>query len=440
MTGKRRRVVFVSQMYPPEKGGNPSRIHDNATHLREEGWDVTVLAPPPSYPPDEFERTTERASTETIDGITVHRLWTWQPRGDDPGMKSRLPYFLLFAVHAVVWLLRNVRRYDVVVTSTPPISTGAPGLLAAALGKPWVVDVRDLWIDASISLGYLDEGSLVERVSRRFQKTVLHTADRVLVTTEGNGRRLREAYGESLAEKTLLIPNGVDTATFHPSSDDASESDPTGATHVGVSDGGRSDARPTIVYTGNLGSAQDLDSCVRAMSHLSHETAVLKLVGNGDRKSDLRRLAAELGVEDRVEFTGTIPREEVPAVLDDATVGVAPLKDTDELAYAMPTKVYEYMACGLPTLVTGRGEVEQFVAESGGGVHAENDPERIAERLDELLADPERRRRLAEQGHEYVTTRYGRQAIASRFSDELADLVGVRAREGGRPVTQVGDA
>jgi glycosyltransferase involved in cell wall biosynthesis len=429
MNGHARRVVFVSQMYPPEKGGNPSRIHDTAVHLRDEGWDVTVLAPPPSYPPGEFERTFRRASTDTIDGVTVHRLWTWQPRGDDPGMKSRLPYFLLFAIHALLWLLRNVRRYDVVVTSTPPISTGAPGLLTAALGKPWVVDVRDLWIDASISLGYLEEGSLIERVSRRFQRTVLHAADRVTVTTEGNGRRLRQTYGQSLGDKLLLVPNGVDTTTFRPAGDEATTDDRDAA-----------DRPPTVVYTGNLGSAQDLESCVRAMAHLDHEDAVLKLVGSGDRKAALQRLVTDLDLDDRVEFTGTIPREEVPGVLARATVGVAPLKDSEELAYAMPTKVYEYLACKLPVLVTGRGEVERFVEESGGGVHAANDPERIAERLDELLADPERRRRLAERGHEHVTAQYGRHAIAGRLSDELEALLDAQTAGTSRSVAHAGDA
>jgi len=420
MSRGERRVVFVSQMYPPEKGGNPSRIHDTATHLREEGWDVTVLAPPPSYPPGEFERTNRLRSTEVVDGVTVHRLWTWQPRGDDPGMRGRLPYFLLFAIHAAVWLLWHLRRYTVVVTSTPPISTGAPGLVAAALGSRWVVDVRDLWIDASISLGYLEEGSLIERVSRRFQASVLHAADRITVTTRANARLVRRQYGDSLSEKIVHVPNGVDTSLFRPTDGDGTdESSPP------------DDDGPTIVYTGNLGSAQDLEACVRAMSSLDHEDATLRLVGAGDRKSDLERLTAELGLDDRVEFTGTVPRDEVPSILDRATVGVAPLEDSDELAYAIPTKLYEYLACGLPTVVTGRGEIERFVEDSGGGVHVANDPERIADRLDALLDDPERRRELGTAGREYVTERYGRRAIASRLSDELDDLVGVGARERG---------
>lgn len=437
MTGNERRVVFVSQQFPPDKGGNAARIHDITTHLGDQGWEVTVLAPPPSYPPGEFDRSWRRARTEAVDGVTVHRLWSWQPMTENPGMMRRLAYYVLFGVHAMIWLLWNVRRYDVVVTTTPPISTGAPGLVAATLGKPWVVDVRDLWIDASISLGYLESGSVVERISRRFQRKVLHTADRISVTTETLGRFLAETYGESLDAKTIVIPNGVDTRRFQPASargsnestatrnhsDDTPQRRERSDSEVTAVDVQPDGGRPTIIYTGNLGTAQDLESCIRAMAHLPNDGAVFRLVGGGDVESELRHLTHELDLHDRIEFEGIVPRGDVPALLRGATIGVAPLEDTDELEYAMPTKVYEYMASGLPTVVTGNGEIERFVDASGGGVHVENDPERIAERLEELLQNGQLRRQLAKNGRKHVKESYRRQDIARRLGDELDRLV-----------------
>ncbi len=424
---------------PAGQSGNAARVHDITVHL-DGGWEATVLAPPPSYPPGEFDRTWRRKQTETVDGVTVHRLWTWQPQVENPGTLQRLAYYLLFGVHAMLWLLWNVRRYDAVITTTPPVSTGAPGLVAATVGKPWVVDVRDLWIDASVSLGYLDAGSPLERISRRFQQFVLRTADRVAVTTETLGDSLADTYDDSLSQNTFHLPNGVDTERFQPGDHTAADlaqgamSTATASSanaNTGIAapggpatlDGGV----PTIIYTGNLGSAQDPQSCIRAMDHLSHDSGVLRLVGSGDVESELRRIADENGVADRVEFTGVVPRSEIPALLRKATVGVAPLKDTEELAYAMPTKVYEYAASEPPVLVTGRGEVKQFVDASGGGVCADNDPERIAARLDELLEDEERRRRLARAGREHVTAKYDRGATADRLRTELTRLVGGKA-------------
>ncbi|WP_236044427.1 glycosyltransferase family 4 protein [Haloarcula salinisoli] len=407
------RYVFVSQRYPPEKGGNASRIRDLAVNVAEEN-SVTVLAPPASYPPGNFDRSWERSVTERRDGVVVHRLWSWQPQVENPGLLRRLPYYLLFALHATLWLCWNHRSYDAVLTSTPPITTGLPGLAAALLGTPWVVDVRDLWIDNSVALGYVDADSPLVGASRWFQGLVLWTADRITVTTESLGAAVSEKYGAELADRVRHVPNGVDTDVFEPAAER------TGSVQ---GEGTESDERPVIVYTGNLGSAQPLEPCIRAMDELSQD-AVLRFVGDGDERSRLESLTGRLGLGDRVEFVGLVDREAVPAHITDAAVGLAPIKDSPELAYAMPTKTYEYLACGVPVVVTGRGEVQRFVEVSGGGHHAEVDPEAIAEALDSLLAAPERRQQLGAAGREHVVEQYDRRAIANRLDDLLSRLVG----------------
>lgn len=405
MSGDTHQVVFVSQRYPPEQGGNASRIRDTAINLTEEGWDVTVLAPVKSYPFGEFERSRAWHTRESDGEITIHRFWTWQPQTADPAFLQRLAYFTLFALHVLWWLLRNIRQYDVVITSSPPITTELPGIVVSMLGKPWVTDIRDLWIDAAVSLGHIEAGGVPERLARRFQGFALRTADRITVTTDATTNSLEETYGSGLSSKAVLIPNGVDTDQFHPGGGDTNTD------------------RPVVVYTGNIGSAQDLHACVRAMAHLPNQDAVLRLVGSGDVEGELKHIADDLSLNGRVEFTGLVPRETVPTILSEATVGIAPLKDTDALKYAMPTKVYEYMACGLPTLVTGGDHIEWFVRESGGGVHVENDPEKIAEALDRLLGDQAYRDELAARGHDYVVEHYTRDEIARRLSDELIAIV-----------------
>ena len=416
MSEKYQQVVFVTQLFPPEKGGNASRIHDTTTNLYDQYWEPTVLSPPPCYPPGEFNRSWKRSVTETVDGVTVHRLWTWQPQAENPSFASRLLYYLLFGVHATLWLLWNVQEYDLVVTSTPPVSTGAPGLLAALLGKPWVVDIRDLWIDAAVSLGFLSDGGTAERISRKFQHTVVHTADRITVTTKGISASLQENYGKSLASKITVIPNGVDTDRFEPASSSSGHESSVEEPEC------NSDIKHTLIYTGNLGIAQDLESCIRAIPHLAHENVCFRIVGSGDKETDLKALTADLGITDNVVFTGVVPRDEIPRLLRESTIGLAPIKRSDQLAYAIPTKLYEYMASGLPTVVTGKGEIERFVLESGGGIHAANDPKQIADRIDDLLADNQKRQRLSNQGREHVENRFDRRAITTRFGNELHRL------------------
>jgi glycosyltransferase involved in cell wall biosynthesis len=410
--GETGRVVFVTQHFPPEQGGAASRIQDTTANLAKHGWDVTVLAPPPCYPFKQFERSWRRQEAYEDRGVSVRRLWTWQPNGSDPGVLERLPYFLLFATHAAYWLFRHRDEYDVLVTTTPPIFTGLAGLFGS-LFAPWVVDVRDLWIDNAVELGYISAGGCAERLARGLQRRVLHRADRLLVTTPSLGTAVGDRYGDSLLEKALVVPNGVDTGRFRPAGEEPDD--------------------PVIVYAGTLGRAQDLPTVVRAMAHLEGR-ARLRLVGAGDAEADLRALATDLGVTDRVEFAGLVDRAAVPDVLHGAQVAVAPIKPTEELVYAMPTKVYEYLACGLPTVVMGRGELVRFAAGSGGCVHVESDPEELAGVFRSLLADPERRREMGAAGREEMVEQYDREHIAEVLSVELSHLLGETPDEAGPAV------
>lgn len=407
--GDDRRVLVVSQAFPPERGGNASRIGDTTRYLDDLGWDVTVLAPHPSYPHGQFDREWTRETADTVDGVAVRRLWTWQPTSADPSTLARGLYYLLFAVHALLWVLRTDRRYDVVLTSSPPVFTAIPGWAARRRwGVPWVVDVRDLWVDAAVDLGLLSADGPVTRLTEHLQHRAVVTADRVFATTTVMRDRLCDRYPVAPGD-VVVVPNGVDVDAFDP------------------------DRRPgnAVVYTGNLGHAQDLEPCIRAMAHVESDLQ-LRIVGDGDRRPALERVAERADVDDVVEFVGLVDREAVPEHLSDAVAGLAPVKSTENLRYAVPTKAYEYLACRVPVVAVGAGAIESFLERSGGGVVVESDPVAIARTLDALATDPGRRTRLAGAGHDHVADRYDRRAIAQRVSEALSALREAPEPTGGR--------
>jgi glycosyltransferase involved in cell wall biosynthesis len=367
-------------------------------HLAKLGIDVTVLAPHPTFPAGAFPRTWKRSNVQNIDGVRVVRLWTWQPDSGDPGFVSRMAYYLLFPLHAALWLLMHRKRFDVLVTSAPPLFTGIPGYVLKRTSRiRWILDIRDLWIDASISLGFLKEGSLYERMSRRFEQMCLARADLVGVTTEELGRRIASRY--TVTAPMELMPNGVNTEFFRP---------------------GSSRKKRQIVYAGNVGHAQDLDKVALAVKSMNG-TYNLKLliVGDGDTRESLERLVKAENLTDSVIFTGTLPREEIPQLLSESLVGVAPLKRLANLEYAAPTKAYEYMACGIPFLGCGNGEIAHLAKESGAGVIAGNTPEAIAATLSSLLDDPGRMEEMGRRGREYVAEHYDRRAVALKLKQHI---------------------
>lgn len=393
-----KQVCIVSQHFPPEKSGNASRIYDTAVHLAKLGIDVTVLAPHPTFPNGSFPRTWKRADVQEVDGVRVVHLWTWQPRSGNPGFVSRMAYYLTFPIHAAFWLFFARNRFDAIITSSPPLFTGIPGyVLKRTTQVTWILDIRDLWIDASISLGFLREGSLYERMSRRFEQMCLSRADLVGVTTEELGRRISSRY--TVTAPMTLMPNGVNTDVFRPA------------------DGGK---ERRIIYAGNVGHAQDLDKVALAVKSMNG-TYNLKLliVGDGDTREYLEQLVQSESLTGSVIFTGILPREEIPRLISESLIGVAPLKQLENLKYAAPTKAYEYMACGIPFIGCGSGEIAHLADRSGAGVIAENTPEAIAAALASLLDDPGRMEEMGRRGREYVAEHYDRRSVALKLKQYI---------------------
>ena len=301
-------------------------------------------------------------------------------------------YYLTFVVHALGWLFWRRKEFDVVVTTSPPIFTGMVALPFRLAGSVnWILDIRDLWIDVSSDLGFISEDGLITRLSRRYRGFELRKADMITVTTDGTTEQLRERY--RFDTEVMVVPNGVDTSSFAPKT---------------------TTTETNLIYTGNIGYGQDLQTCIRALQYTEQEVT-FRIVGDGDLRPELTQLADEIGVSDRVEFTGLVSREEIPELLSEAQIGVAPLKERDSLEYAVPTKLYEYWACNLPVLALGNGKIEEVVTASDAGIVASGSPQSVAEAIDSLLADVNHRCHLGEQGREFVVSNYERQSIAHEF-------------------------
>lgn len=394
------RILIISQHFPPEKSGNASRIHDLSTNLSNK-TDVLIFAPFPSFPHGSFKRTLKiKKQNKMNKRLNVINLGSWQPIEQDPGFISRMGYYLIFPIHACFWALFYFKQYDIIITSSPPIFTGITGLFAKIfLRKKWIIDIRDLWIDASISLGFLKEGSFFERISRYYMDVCYKKADLVCTTTKGVSNKLKEGYA---VKNVTIIPNGVDPDRFYPRDESK---------------------KNQIIYAGNVGHAQDLENCILAVKKII-KTRDLKLliVGDGDIKEDLEELVKHENLQKNVIFKGLVSRSKIPEMISESVIGLAPLKKLESLDYAAPTKVFEYMACGTPFIGCGIGEIERLAAESGAGIIADNDPDSISDNIINLLDNPRKSKEMGINGIKYVENHYNRKKIALKLYDEIEEL------------------
>ena len=392
------RVLVISQLFPPESLGGSHRWKKLCENLPD-GFECHVVCPPPTVPFGEFERTYRPWRRERRDGIAVTHLWTYQPR--ERTNIGRILNYAIFALHATLYVLVNVWRFDCVVTLAGPHTTLLPGMTAKLLGRSWVVDIYDLWIDNALELDYVDKTSLSYRVVSALERVALERCDHIIALTPTMATQLQEKHDLS-ADRFTAIPFGVDAELFAP--------------------GSRDDARPQVVYTGNLGKVQSFKPFFEAFAELDCECELL-MVGPGERRAELERLSRRLGIADRVAFAGPLPRDEIPSVVAESALSWVPIRTGRNLDYARPTKFLETMAVGTPYVASAVAEIESVTEEAGAGVAVENDPVEIEAAMQRLLSNAELRREMGERGVKFVTERHRWDALGRRTADVLSNAV-----------------
>ena len=374
------RVLVITQFFVPEGQGGGYRWQRLIEHSSER-TDFRVVAPPPTYPYGEYDRTYRPWKSEEIEGTDVTRLWTYQPQ-KDTGLQRILNYGI-FAVMASLYVLLHCWRYDCVVTMSTPHTTFLPGAIGYLLGRRWVPDIFDLWLDNAVDFGYLDGDSIAYRGISWLERAAIRWPDRVLVITPTMAEYFADKHGVSTA-KFVQVPFGVDEEVFTPQT--------------------TAEVERRVMYVGNLGELQTFGPYMEAFANIVADGigAELYFVGSGERETELRERVAALDIENRVTFTGQVPREEIPELLSSAAISWVPLDTEHRLDYARPAKLLESLAVGTPYVGSAVAEIEVVTEDSGAGIAVHNDPDEIAAAMTTLLCDDMEREAMGEHGVAFI--------------------------------------
>jgi glycosyltransferase involved in cell wall biosynthesis len=187
--------------------------------------------------------------------------------------------------------------------------------------------------------------------------------------------------------KIIKIPIFVDMVPYENSSEDFSK-------------GGRN-----ITYCGLLNEAKDgVLSLMKAFQQIADEfpDVILRLVGDSYTKSHIPEFqvyAQELGIAEKVEFTGMVSREKIPEYLKQATVLALARPNSLQAQAGFPSKVGEYLASGKPAVVTRTGELTDYLTDGVNIYFSEPDNvQMFAERLRYVLNHPEESRAVGLNG------------------------------------------
>lgn len=340
-------------------------------------FDVTVLC----------LRTGEEPASEVVDGIAVRRLGVAHVRG--AGLGRILFEYLAFGVLAGLWLAaRSVRRpFAVVHFHNPPDFLIACGLIPRLRGSRLILDIHDL---SSHMFGVRVAGRLGKAVATLLiwvQRLACAVADRVITVHDPYRAELvRQGIPDG---KLRVVMNSVDGAVLERARGLQTVHDPS--------------AGFLVAYHGTLTHWYGADLIVDAVALLRAEGRDVQAVilGDGDALPALRARAVNAGIEAHVRFSGRyLPIHEALADVAGADCGVIPNRPIEINRFALSSKLFEYVALGIPVVVARLQTLAGHFDDSEVTFFEPGDAGSLADGIRQIQDDPDRARRKAERAGE----------------------------------------
>lgn len=369
-------MLLENSPYPQD-----DRVRREASALVAAGHEVTVIAP----------AWKQSLGIAEVDGVRVLRFPL--PPDRDGIIGYVLEYGSAMVGAFVLSLFAAVRGgFDVIHSHNPPDLFVFIAMLFRPFGKRFVFDHHDLSPEMYAARFGESTRPLVVRVLRRLERLSFKMADWVISTND--------SYRDIAIERGGVDPARVTVVRNGP--------DPTRVRLVEPDPGLRARAGTLIGYVGEMNNQDGVDYLIRALHLLETELRVSDflavIIGRGSAVPDLERLTTSLGLADKVWFTGWISDEDYVRYMSTADICVVPDPKNDFTDRSTMIKVMEYMALGKPVVAFDLTEHRRTAGNAAFYAPA-NDELAFARALAELIEDPERRRRMGEEGRQAVAER-----------------------------------
>lgn len=154
-----------------------------------------------------------------------------------------------------------------------------------------------------------------------------------------------------------------------------------------------------LIYHGTYSEHHGLDVAIKAVGILRDKIGPFKLLmyGSGPYKNELINLIQTIGVENYIEISEGVPYQDVPKFLKGADLGIVPKKDGIFVGEAISTKLFQYVAMGIPTVVSRTVAEQRYFDEDEVKFFEPGNPEDMARCIQELYENPQSRLAMAQR-------------------------------------------
>lgn len=359
------KIAIMVPLFPPRwLAGTELATWNIARHLARRGHEVHVITT--------RDAGLTRESME--EGFLVHRL---------NYLKARFLGPLLFSIKTLLAL----RKINPDIIHAQSVLPGLYALVAKkVLGKPYIFSERGAVYFPSL-------------FHNQIFKLALRNADAALALTGD----MKEAMQKICRREIHVVPNGIDLERFENLSKD----------EMRLKLQVKIDER-LVIFVGRFRPEKGVEYLIKAMEIIRQGDCSIKMVlaGEGPEEPHLKRLTAQLNLEDCVAFVGQIPNEKVPQYMAAADILVLP-----SLSEGFPVVILEAMASGLPIVTTRVTGLPEIIRDGENGLLVEpRNPPQIAEKVLLLFRDDALKEKISRNNKEEAK-KYSWEAVVQKLEE-----------------------
>lgn len=410
MAGKRI-LIFTNHFFPEN-----FRVNDVAFDLARKSYQITVLTGIPNYPQGKFYKGYGyfKRRKEVIDNVTVIRI-PLIPRGSSSLLRLSLNYIsYAFFLTLYSTYIAIKKKFDVIlVHHTSPIFLALPAILVKRLQKIKLIFWNlDLWPESVTETTGLKLKLLI-KILDKLVSFIYENSDRVLIGSKSFKEPLLNKGVK--VEKILYFPNWAEDIFVK------RNLMPAELRKYNIPQDSLK-----IMFAGNIGAAQDMESVVRAIEITSKLTQKVCWIFIGDgRKTDwMKNELLKLGLNKNVFFLGHYPLEFMPSFFSAADAMLVTLLDKPIFSYTAPAKIQTYMASAKPILAMINGEGANIITEANCGLtcNAGDSTSLALNVLKFTEMDVKEREELGKNGFKFYCDYFAKTKMLKQLEDCIEEL------------------
>ncbi|MBC1651489.1 glycosyltransferase family 4 protein [Listeria booriae] len=397
-----KKLLLISQNFYPEIGSASNRMKQLFRRFSKQ-YDTKLLTTEPQYP----NRAIYEQQKFWDEAMNIEKISRIKPRTTKYESNMILRFLLYFETMCqFLWrIVREKESFDIVYVSSPPISIALVGIFAKKkLHATLIVDVRDLWPASLQGVGKFNNPFFL-RIAYWLENKIYQHADHIIVNSESFQTYIAEKGINT--QKISFVPNGL--------------------TNQEIAQG-RKD-RPmkmkqeplTVIYTGNFGLAQELESFINMADHFkTMDTVRFEMIGYGAHYQTVTNAVREKQLRN-IHVHPPDTRDNVLQKLLQSDIAFVSLVPHPVFETVIPGKIIDYMGCGLPIIGMVSGYAKQTIEKSETGfVFQHEEADEMYQKLSELLANSALREKLRNNGLAYAKENYSWQDNFQRMEQVIA--------------------